>query len=94
MNFISAAFSFPVSLYFIAQISQPCKSDGITKIYTFSRDWLWTKFGFKTLLRIPNVCENVLSCLNYALFLFRLAITPEAKKEQRSVEHWRKEFYI
>jgi len=40
MNVISAVFSLLIFLCFNAQISQPCKSDGIIKIfYTFHRYW-------------------------------------------------------
>jgi len=28
-------------------------------LYTFNRDCLWTRFGFKTLFRIPRNAKNL-----------------------------------
>jgi len=47
MNFVSVVFSL-ISLCLNVHISQPYKSHGTAKIlYTFNRDCLWTKSGFK-----------------------------------------------
>jgi hypothetical protein len=44
---------------FTFKISQPYKSDGITKIYALNLDCLWTKFGFEILFRIPKIKEDI-----------------------------------
>jgi hypothetical protein len=63
MNFISAVFSLLISLCFTVQISQLYKGDRMAQILytrTFNRHCLWTKFGFKTLFKIPTICKNLL----------------------------------
>jgi hypothetical protein len=60
MNFISAVLYSYISLC-RAQILLAYKIDGIAEmLYVLNRDCLWTKFGFKTVLRIPKIFKSLL----------------------------------
>jgi len=60
LNPISAVFTLLIAFCFTSTVqisSQLYESDGTAKIYTFSRYCHCTEFGFKTLSRIPKVCQ-------------------------------------
>jgi len=54
-NLICAVFCLFTSSCFVVKISQPYKSDGITKTYTFNLDWSSNKFS-----EFPELKKNII----------------------------------